>query len=188
MSRVKRRINEPENLFYFNICFVKPLNMSGTGRHGSAPVPSSHKQTHSHTPSAGVWLGLKDQGKWGHCCPLSYQMSWKMRGGEPRLLLTVLLTALSAGRPLLFSVRLPLALPPFSHCVCLNTAATYEFSMALKQPRDLPPSFVSYTNARFYSRDSSCPFLRLAWPRFTGEQEERRVPHSNSICSELSSS
>lgn len=147
-----------QKIFYFNICFVKPFNMSGTERHGSTPVPSSHKQTHSHTPSAGVWLGLKDQGKWGHCCPLSYQMSWKMRGGEPRLLLTILLTALSAGRPLLFSVRLSLALPPFSHCVCLNTAATYEFSMALKQPCDLPRFFVWCTNTHFYSWDSSCPF------------------------------
>lgn len=145
--------------------------MSGTERHGSPPVPSSHKQTHSHTPSAGVWLGLKDQGKWGHCCPLSCQMSWKMRGGEPRLLLAVLLTALSAGRPPLFSVCLSLALPPFSHCVCLNTAATYEFSMALKQPCDLPPFFVSYTNTLLLLR-LILSLLRPAWPRFMGNRKK----------------
>lgn len=156
--------------------------MSGTEGHGSPPV-----QTHSHTPSAGVWLGLKDQGKWGHCCPLSYQMSWKMRGGEPRLLLTVLLTALSAVRPPLFSVRLSLALPSLSHCVCLNTAATYEFSMALKQPCDLPPFFVSHKHTRLLLR-LILSLLWPAWPRFTGEQKIRRVSHSNSICSELSSS
>lgn len=173
-------MNEPENPLFLHLTYVL-LNRLIYVWHRTAV------QTHSHTPSAGVWLGLKDQGKRGHCCPMSYQMSWKMRGGEPRLLLTVLLTALSAVRPLLFSVCLSLALPSLSHCVCLNTAATYEFSMALKQPCDLPHFFVSCTNTHVYSWDSSCPFLRPARPLFTREQKIR-VSHSNPICSELSSS
>lgn len=94
-----------------------------------------------HTPGAQQ-VSVRGKGWTGvRTGALSWEMRWKMGGGRPRLLLGTLFWLVGVSHPL--------------HPGSLNTAATYEFNMMLKQADLLTPPVLAHPDLDWQNRTLS---------------------------------